>query len=73
MDFKIIHKNGMCTISKCLTENGDQYQYKIELTRTLGGSFWVECFDSDEIAIKDVKEYLKKTYPNWWGFKEEKE
>ena len=70
LDFEFVHKGGMCTISKRLTEKGDQYQYKIELTRSLDGGYWVECFDTDEEAIKEVKEYLEKGYPNWWGFKE---
>ena len=70
LDFEFVHKDGMCTISKRLTGNSDQYQYKIELTRSLGGGYWVECFDMDEEAIKEVKKYLEKEYPNWWGFKE---
>ena len=50
MDFELIHKEGN--------------QYKIELTRPLGGGCWVENFDTDEVAIKDVKdkEPLGKTY-----------
>ena len=35
MDFELIHKDGMCLISKRLTEKGNQY--KIELTHPLGG------------------------------------
>jgi len=34
LDFEIIYQDGMCIISKRLTDKGTQY--KIELTRTLG-------------------------------------